>query len=288
MSSKKITPPPMRKSVLLKIKLKNLAAKLKPILKNAIALSLIMGSLGYLLLKGPELHGLYLRTTVGSKVYKIQGKLGGGGGTGFAVKAPSGIDYIVTNSHVCEGALSQSEDKTSLLVVNEDGAMRRKIIENSDFTDLCLLEGLPGVEGLSVGSEPSIGQVIAAVGHPRLRPLSISRGEVVGRTDVQIVAYVMKSGDERLDAVLGAEDGKCDLPKNKIEEVDHWLFGHVKLCTNVTKDTIMSTVVIFPGNSGSPIVDFWGNVTGVAFASDGTNWALIVSNKDLKQFLRRY
>jgi hypothetical protein len=289
MAKKEIVPPPMKKLILLKLKLISILPKAKELAKTALSVAIICGGLGYLTVKAPEIHGQFLRYKVGSNVYKIQGNLKGGGGTGFSVKAASGETYVVTNSHVCEGALTQSEDKTSLLVIREDGSsIRRRILENSDVTDLCLLEGLPGVEGLSISDEPGLGSIAAIVGHPRLRPLSISRGEIVGSMDVQIIAYFMK-GNPIIDELMGDEmsDGKCDLPKNKIEEMDT-MFGKIKLCTNVTLGAYISTIVIFPGNSGSPMVDFLGRVQGVAFASDGTNWALVVSNSDLKKFLSRY
>lgn len=290
MSQKKLTPPPMKKSVLLKLKLQRLLPKAKELLLSALSVAMLMGSFGYLVVKGPEIHGMYLRHAVGEKVYMIKGRIDGGGGTGFALKAPSGQTYIVTNSHVCKGALTQSEDKTSLLVVGENGAMRRRIIENSDFTDLCLLEGLPGVEGLSVGSEPGIGEVVGVVGHPALRPLSLSRGEIVGAQDVDIFAYIIKGSNAFIDSVAPpglVRDEKCDLPKNQIVHAET-PFGPIDACLNVTKGAYMSTAVIFPGNCGSPVVDFWGRVEGVAFASDGTNWAYIVSLKDLKKFIARY
>lgn len=289
MSQKKITPPPMKRSVLLKLKLRSLLSRSKQLAISALSIALILGSASYIVLKAPEIHGIYLRETVGAKSYKIQGRLNGGGGTGFAMKAASGQTYIVTNSHVCEGALSQSEDKTSLLVVKDDGtSIRRRIIENSDFTDLCLLEGLPGVEGLSLGSEPILGETSYIVGHPRLRPLSVSKGEIVGRQDVEILDYILP-GNPLIDMMAPhmVKDLKCDLPKNQLVELDTEI-GHVRICLNVTKSSYMSTILIFPGNSGSPMVDMWGRVQGVAFASDGTSWGYVVSLADLTKFLSRY
>ena len=80
---------------------------------------------------------------------------------------------------------------------------------------------------------------------------------------------------------------KCSERKNSIQDVDLG-FIVVRACFNVTKDAYMSTIIIYPGNSGSPVVSSTGSVVGVAFASDHTNWAYIVSLKDLKEFLKTY
>lgn len=262
----------------IKQSIKTLVDKVKGPVSTVLSALLFVASISYLSVKAPELHNAYLRYKVGSKVYMIKGHMKGGGGTGFAIKAPSGKSYIVTNSHVCEGALTQSNDKTSLLVVGEESVTRRKIIENSDFTDLCLLEGIPDVEGLSIGTEPTLGEIEAIVGHPLLRPLSISKGEIVGAMDVYIpVGY----------ATTEEEIKKCSERKNSIQDVDLG-FIVVRACFNVTKDAYMSTIIIYPGNSGSPVVSSTGSVVGVAFASDHTNWAYIVSLKDLKEFLKTY
>lgn len=293
MANKSTVPPPMKKSMLLKMKLERLLNKACVNLRPVLSIALIAASLGYITIKAPEIHGLYLRHEVGSRTYMIKGKVNGGGGTGFAVKAASGQTYIVTNSHVCEGVLSQSDDKTALLVMDDNGlAMRRRIIEISDFTDLCILEGLPGVEGLELGQPARLGEHAYVVGHPRLRPLSISEGEIVGAQDVQIATYVMKTGDPEKDAMFGAEEGLCNAPKNKIEEVKVDFMGidlgTVRICTNVTKAAYNTTIVIFPGNSGSPMVDWRGRLEGVAFASDGTGWGVSVSFEDLQKFLSHY
>jgi len=266
---------------------------INPITKTILSVTAIVLVFLCLSIESPEIYGKYLRNKVGEKTYMIKGHpTKGGGGTGFAVQAPSGVSYIVTNSHVCEGVKGMTADKNSVYVVNNEGAMLRKIIVISDESDLCLIEGLPDVDGLKVsGSEPGLGEFVTVVGHPHLRPLSISRSEIVGVQDVEILGYFMKSGNAVQDLLTQAEDGKCDMPKNKIIEADVESFigpMHLKICLIITKAAYMSTAVIYPGNSGSPVVNWVGRVIGVAFASDSTNWAYIVSLNDLNDFLRRY
>lgn len=287
MSQKKtVQPPPFKKGLYgyLKNKLKVL---------SAITMALLaVASAGYLMIKMPETHGSFLRNKVGSKTYMIKGNSKSGGGTGFSIIAPSGESYIMTNAHVCDHSLKVTSIPGTVLVVTPEGAIRRRVIEVSDKTDLCLIEGVPNEKGLSVGSRPNLGEIVAVVGHPHLRPLSISRGEIVGQTDVSILEFVFSTGSPLLDAMLEAKEASCDLPKNAIvsvSESDPFLGEiNLKLCLTVTKNAYMSTAVIFPGNSGSPVVDFWGRVIGVAFASDNTNWAMIVSLEDIKDLLSRY
>lgn len=240
--------------------------------------------------RAPELHDLYLRNAVGSKVFMIRATPTSGGGTGFQVKAPSGQNYIVTNSHVCNYILKSRPDNTVLVGDDSDNYITRRIIEVSGYSDLCLIEGMPGVDGLSLGKEPGIGQHVWAVGHPELKPLSLSTGSITGAHDVQIIKFILPTGDAMLDFFLPAIDpnGKCDLPKEQMVDIKADTIT-VHVCYDVTAGAYMSTVVIYPGNSGSPVVDWYGHIVGVAFAANGMdNWSDIVSINDLKDLLAHY
>jgi S1-C subfamily serine protease len=249
----------------------------------------------------PEIHSAYLRQVVGSRVYKVQYVKEGGGGTGFQVRAPSGQDYVVTNSHVCN-AINQISQKLepsavgSVLLVDDEGnSMRRRIIAISDRTDLCLIEGVPGVRGLSLGNEPALGDTATVVGHPHLRPITLSGGEIIGTEDVKILDYIMSTDNPMVAILIGNEmnpDGKCDMPKQETEDIqlpEEVGGGTVKVCLDVTYGAYMTSIVIYPGNSGSPMVDYMGRVVGVAFAGDNSdNYGEVVSFTDLKTFLARY
>lgn len=252
----------------------------------------------YLAARAPEFHGYWLRSKVGSKVYTIRDNDNSGGGTGFAIKAKSGASYILTNDHVCE----VSKDGVNVLVSNEEGLhLKRKIIERSDFTDLCLIEGVPGVEGLDIGDDPAIGQIIASVGHPSLMPITLSKGEIISTTDISISAGIIaiqkinQNGEKEWEHIPKAEGGiseeECSGPKFSIEEgvIPIFIFAiPAKICVVTTYGAYLTNMVIQPGSSGSPIVNFFGNVVGVVFAGDRMGWGAAVSYQDLTDFLSHY
>lgn len=288
----------------IKIKLPDMNPQILKLLNQAIsvalyavAIGMFIGGVVMLSAKAPEIHAGWIRNKVGSKTYLMTTAAHRGSGTGFAVKAPSGITYIVTNDHVCAGFTSSSNP--NLLVVDSNGnEMMRKVIERSVKSDLCLVEGMPGVEGLSLSkSAPAIGQVIASVGHPAGYNITLSRGEVIQIEDVSIVkALIALISPTGIESAVAEEDGgilasKCNQPKNQIGIVNiDTLFGPLpaKACFNVTKGAYMTNMLIQPGSSGSPLVNFYGQVVGVVFASDSAHWGTAVSLNDLKDLLKLY
>src|SRR5271157_4158594 len=121
---------------------------------------------------GSTFHRQWLRNKVASKVFEIRGGIehSSGGATGFAIKGLSGMSYIITNAHVCEEVLRETKSQNLLFVKKDGHLLKRRVLEIFDTTDLCLIEGWPGVEGLSVGKDLDIGSVVYEVGHPHLMP----------------------------------------------------------------------------------------------------------------------
>lgn len=267
--------------------------KLKPLLKPLALLAVLM-AVFTAVFEAPTMQRMWMRHKVASRVFEVKGKQDGGGGTGFQIEAASGQSYIITNSHVCEYAQKDSKDDNFLLVRKSDHWMKRRILEISGDADLCLVEGWPGLSGLKLGDSPFVGQVVSAIGHPHLGPTTMSVGEVVAFTDTMIVHHLMPTGNAKKDRFLGVSDEACNQPKNEIVKKPMFLFGFISLgevpmCMVKESKSVQTNVIIFPGNSGSPLVDSWGRVVGVMFAADsGTNWGYAVNLKHVKLLLKDF
>lgn len=221
------------------------------------------------------------------------------GGTGFHVKAPSGKTYIVSNRHVC------GYDK-AFMWANIDGHVtdrKVKIMQISDQSDLCILEGIPGVEGLRVGDTPSVDDEVMYLGHPRLQPRTLVSGEVIGAT-------VMSFSRGPIDDSLTAE--RCKASKDsyivKVPEI-YVLIQRFRMGGGVdgmgsskfdeifdTKATVdvcfqknralITTLVVYPGASGSPMINTNGEVVGVMYAGSAGEWGYAIVLADLKSILK--
>jgi S1-C subfamily serine protease len=274
--------PQLSKLKALKTRLASWYAQARPAILRAALITFVMLSGAAVMTAAPGVHEMYLRSDVGAKVYVVRGAYNArGGGTGFAIKAPSGQSYVMTNDHVCAG----SQDGINMFVHDDTGVgIPRRILEKSVYTDLCILEGMPGVEGLELTSEPDLGQQLYVVGHPKLMPLTVSKGSLIGEEDVIVPLGLVKDKSE------------CSQPKHVMIPLISLIFGidpgpdytGPSLCAEKIKGAYLTNVIIQPGNSGSPVVDAFGNVVAVAFAGDGLGWGIMVSNKDLKDFLKLY
>ena len=233
-------------------------------LKNACLLALSL----FLVIQAPRIHRATLRSYVGSKVVRVVDKSGRHGGTGFYVQAPSGLSYILTNSHVCD-----LQDKGIVHIVDHDGApmVPHKVLEDSDTSDLCLIEG-DGRSGLGIGSE-TMGEIVYLIGHPKLQPLTMGSGELVGQDIMQVFDHFEPTKDS------------CNKPKHRRVKID-MLFLPMEACI-ISINSYLSNIVALPGSSGSPLVNYRGQLVGVLYAGDaeGGNWGIFVTLDDINEFL---
>lgn len=220
----------------------------------------------------PQYHASYIRNNVGTKVVSIYGENFQGntsGGTGFHVKAKSGKTYIATNGHICRLA----DEYDNLEVHNGSVVMKRRVVYRHPTHDLCLVEAIPNSEGLSIGSKPQLGEITALVGHPALRPLSIARGEIIGNRRISLIFGFNMPESHCIGKYFDREDIEQRLRlKEKVSKLELSLLiymynvGANNTCLATGLPSKMLNGISYGGNSGSPVVNFWGNVVGVLYA----------------------
>lgn len=192
-----------------------------------------------------------------------------GGGTGFEVKTPSGKVVTVTNAHVCE--LNQAGAMQATSVLFPDRKFIIRVLEMSTLTDLCILEPLPTTPGLELAFSENPHGLLYVLGHPFLKPLTLSTGYVTRMDYIDLV----QEGEE------------CVGEQKKMKEIMTF-FGPVSVCVRSFL-AYGTSIEIYPGNSGSPVLNGNGDVVGVVFASDGRdNKGYFIPLNFLADMLRAY
>lgn len=225
---------------------------------------LILGT--YMVLNASQYHGDYIRSKVGSQVVFLVNRAGNSGGTGFAIKTPSGDVLTLTNAHVC----GLADDSGRVYAKTEAGkTIPLRVIESYTKADLCLLSKVPGMSGLSLASSVRIGEELGLVGHPHLMPLTLTRGQLIGYGQVAVMV----------------SEGPCEREEGMYQTIMS-MFGPV--CAEIARSGF-TNIPALAGSSGSPTVNFWGHLTGVLYAGEeGVNWGLIVPLSAVEDFLSSY
>ena len=219
-----------------------------------------------------ELHNSYLRWEVGQSVVQVLSPAGGGG-TGFAVKAASGEVFIATNKHVCEAAINGW-----MLIKQDDKSERiyKRVVYKDNKHDLCLLQGDKRFNPLDIGSHPDKGDFHYVIGHPGLRQLTVSQGEYIGYETIEL-----------MDSVRNRKD--CAGRVFELNDFEKIMYGIEFVCVRKYK-SYSTTAVSYPGNSGSPVVNKYGNVIGVLFAGSSKQERdnYVVPLAELKRVLNKF
>lgn len=204
----------------------------------------------------------YYRDSVGGNVVRIFNMEKTGSGTGFHIQDKNGKIFILTNKHVCAIA-----DKNGNVLVEKNGEeVPRKVIERYEHHDLCLVEALPGHDDyIDIASSETLGEDLILIGHPGGRDLTLSHGEYIGKAIIMLGDSIEKESD-------------CDG-----EVVFTW--GGL-ICIKPVVTSALSSPS-YGGNSGSPVVNKFGNVIGVLFAGQPgvPNNAHMVPLKYIRDFL---
>jgi len=220
-----------------------------------------------------EVYDKYLYDLKASSVVKItKTHAGRRGGTGFMVKAPSGKKFIMTNAHICSMG--------DILVVTDYKGRKRvsKVHKVYPKHDLCLMNAVSDVPTLSIASNLEKRERVHLIGHPGLRDLSFESGYFVGPTTIQLVEVCSAKNARKIKNLLKLNP---KMPLIKLEQLIQ------QLCV-VSMSSNHINVISYGGNSGSPVLNKFGNVVGVLYAGrrDQNTASHMVPLEEIKKFLK--
>lgn len=195
-----------------------------------------------------------------------------GGATGFVVRLPNGEQKFLTNQHVCEGAGSNI---LPVILPGEKHTEKMLIEEADRGVDLCVavherVTNWP--YAIELASEmPKKFDHISIAGHPFLQPLTFVEGYVVeiDKAKLLIPPSIM---------------GTC--PPGTLQLDIPNPFGLPMPACELTLREALTTAEIYPGNSGSPVINDSNKLVGVVNLSDRrTARGSIVPIDDVRKFL---
>ncbi len=249
---------------------------MKKFLKDWAVGILFVGAVGAGALFGPallnNLHNFYVRV-LSTRVVKITNAEGNSGATGFVVKGKSGEKYILTNGHVC--AL---QNNGPLFAEQSGEKFPIEVYKKYAWNDLCAIKAhRPLGLAVSIASGVLAGEQVWVVGHPLLEPYSVTTGEISGTVFIRIVV----AQNTKIEDCSGPTYTLIDTSQSL-----YHFFGIDSVCLR-TLEANASTAPTLPGNSGSPVINLWGNVVAVEFAGNESGVrSYFVPLEDVKNFLR--
>lgn len=191
--------------------------------------------------------------------------------SGVQVRAPSGVDYILTAAH-CRVL---AEDG-SILVTKEDGSvLLRKVIQEDSQSDLLLLQGLPNVRGLSIADYNMRFNHVRTFTHGAGLSTYKTDGHTIQDREIQVLVSL---GDD-------PEAPPCEGAKYRKMAVES-IFGDMMACIMDVEETVTDAMIV-PGSSGGMIVDDSGDIVGIVSAGGG-GFGFLVRIQDIHNFLRGY
>lgn len=194
---------------------------------------------------------------------------GTGGGSGVVVENTQSESLILTNNHVCQGALAEGGK-----VVTVD---KREHLVTGFYTsvehDLCLVTVSSDL-GASVTiaeKTPKMYEKATITGHPSLMPNVVTTGHFSGNEIIQLIVGVRKCTEKDADNPDAAEF--CAF------------FGVAPIIRNFSSTAVSATIM--PGSSGSAVLNENGELAGLVFAGKGRglSYAYIVPLEAIQNFM---
>lgn len=232
--------------------------------KKYVLLAVIGAVISYLCLSGPS------DEFIKDRVVRLKSEHGMC--SGEQILAPSGLSYILTAGH-CRIL----EKDGYIQVQKEDGTtLDRRILAEDPNSDLMLLEGLPGIQGLKIADSLSMSQRIRTFTHGRNMDTYQTEGFTIQIGHITIPLFLANTSETIM---------KCRGAKYEIKSLDT-MIGELPVCF-MSVDELISNASIVPGSSGGAALDSSGDLVGVASATDGY-FGYFVALKDIRKFLAAY
>lgn len=214
-------------------------------------------------------------------IYNYKGKSvvtlrqGRSGGTGFVVQNRYNQKYTLTNKHIC-----RLKDSLGYLTYEtSDGKVGQvRVIDESRVHDLCILEAVPDLPALTLAKDVAIKEAVWLIGHPALRPLTLENGYLVDYLDISVLTYCNQEELAKIIKYLEVErtsfkkdcskfSEECLARASRLLEIAKMV--QAGFCAKTYRSGHINAIA-YAGNSGSPILNKWGNVVGVLFAGSAS------------------
>lgn len=202
---------------------------------------------------------------------KISGKHGQC--SGEQVRAPSGVDYILTAGH-CKDIQVDG----MMTVTDEDGNhLQRRVIGEDPSSDLLLIEGLPGLRGLDIAKSAHYSEHVRTFTHGKGMNTYKTEGELIEIRKVEILKGIITTPEEAASCSF--------MPKYKVIHAPA-PFDMIEACV-MSIDEMASTAKVVPGSSGGMVVNDAGDLVGVVSATDD-NFNYFITLSDIQRFMAPY
>lgn len=194
---------------------------------------------------------------------------GNSGGSGVVISNTPSESTVLTNKHVCDGAL---QNGGKIRLVSGEEHMVTGYLTGIEH-DLCVLTVASDLKNsIKVASRtPDLYSEATITGHPALMPNVITNGHFGGRQIITIMTGVRKCTKKDLeDPELG---------------IFCMFFGVIPIIENFESQIVTATIM--PGSSGSAVLNSSGELSGLVFAgnSRGISYAYIVPFEAVQNFL---
>jgi len=179
--------------------------------------------------------------------------------TGFSIgyDPDTNISFVITNDHFCERIIldptsALMAEKSDVARISNDGAsgILSEVVYTSGEYDLCLIKLFGRVGGVTLAPDG-------------YRPKQFDRIYIIGAPsgNLPIIVETFYS---------------ADIPRDQIS---------IGSLTDVGEPFLMTSEIVFPGHSGSPIFNNNGQVVGVIFASLSSYGGIGIPVRDIYKFI---